>query len=130
MDDGKAMAMAESRLPELARDSRLVTQRMSEHTVHFFAETPIVTRPEVWKRTRRIGAGGFGTVWLERCVQGHQPGNDVERAVKVIHLSGGHSTVVAYRRELEALAKFSQRKVGSLLPTYRSCEGAKFRGPG
>jgi len=131
MDDGKAMAKSRLRLPELARDSHLETQLMPEHTVHFFTETPTITRQEVWKRTRRIGVGGFGTVWLEKCVRGHQPGNDVARAVKVIHLSGGPSAVVAYGRELEALAKFSQRKVCNFLsPDQRSCKGATCRGSG
>ena len=110
MEDDDAMAM--SRLPELARDSHLETTRTSEVTEHFFAESPTVVRREVWRQKRRIGWGAFGSVWVEECIAGHRPDNSRERAVKVIHLSGVHSNV--YGRELEALAKFSQRKVCSL----------------
>lgn len=117
MDDNNAMA--KSHLPELARDSRLETERTSERTVHFFTESPTIVRQEVWKQTQRIGAGGFGTVFLEQCVAGHQPGNHMLRAVKVIHLSGNQSNVAVYGRELEALTKFSQRKVCNL--HYPTC---------
>ncbi|KAI0469097.1 kinase-like domain-containing protein [Xylaria cf. heliscus] len=104
---------ATARLPELARDSRLVTRMTPDYCVHFFAETPTVTRKEIWKRTKRIGAGGFGTVWLEKCIEGHEGGNDTLRAVKVLELPSSAQTQEAIAqcgRELEALAKFSQRK--------------------
>ncbi len=98
-------------LPELARDSHLVTKPTPGYTIHFFAETPTVTRQEVWKREKRIGEGGSGIVWLETCVRGQEPGKDKLRAVKVIPIREGQSTVAEFARELEALAKFSQRKV-------------------
>ncbi|KAH8161060.1 hypothetical protein CIB48_g7180 [Xylaria polymorpha] len=100
-------------LPELARDSHLVTRMTSDYCVHFFAETPTVTRKEVWKRTKRIGAGGFGTVWLEKCIEGQESGNDKYRAVKVLRLPSSaqaQDAIAQCGRELEALAKFSQRK--------------------
>lgn len=108
-------------LPELARDSHLVTRMTSDYCVHFFAETPTVTRKEVWKRTKRIGAGGFGTVWLEKCIEGQESGNDKYRAVKVLRLPSSaqaQDAIAQCGRELEALAKFSQRKVHDSIFLY------------
>lgn len=105
---------ATSVLPELARDSQLETLVTSGYCIHIFSETPTVTRKEVWARVKRIGAGGFGTVWLENCINGHQNGNNVYRAVKELQLPSDVPTqeaIAKYRRELEALAKFSQAKV-------------------
>ncbi|KAL1862615.1 hypothetical protein Daus18300_008412 [Diaporthe australafricana] len=101
-------------LPELARDSQLATAVTSDCCMHFFAETPTSTRKEVWKRTKRLGSGGYGTVWLEICVEGQDIDvNNKCRAVKVLQLPTDAPVAEAvsrYGRELEALAKFSQRK--------------------
>ncbi|KAH8896323.1 kinase-like protein, partial [Thozetella sp. PMI_491] len=102
-------------LPELARDSHLDTHVAPEHCIHSFVESPTITRREVWKRTKHIGTGGFGTVWLETCIQGHEKEDGALRAVKVLQLPPGAQVdpqrgIITYGRELEALAKFSHKK--------------------
>jgi hypothetical protein len=69
-----------------------------------------ITLVKNWKRTKRLGHGAFGTVWLER------EGNDPEakqrqetRAVK--ELAKGRSTNASridYTRELLALGRLSK----------------------
>jgi hypothetical protein len=65
----------------------------------------------VWRRGRKLGSGGFGTVYREDCVAGELSG--AVRAVKCIALNtnthGKRS--VDYGRELKAVAKFSQKQV-------------------
>jgi hypothetical protein len=51
-------------------------------------------------------------VWLERKIEG--PGTAKLRAVKGIHTDTEPTYARRYVRELEALAKFSQDKVGPL----------------
>ena len=65
----------------------------------------------VCRRGRKLGSGGFGTVYREDCVAGELSG--AVRAVKCIALNtnthGKRS--VDYGRELKAVAKFSQKQV-------------------
>lgn len=103
-------------LPELVRDSQLETRFASKgQIVHIFRDTPTTAREEVWKRGKKpIGRGAFGEVWLEKCIKGQEPGGPETRAVKVLRLipQGEIRLEVSdYSRELEALVKFSQRKV-------------------
>jgi hypothetical protein len=103
-----------ARLPDLVRDSKLETHFLPGdivETVHTYHEPDptsqrrLVSRSEHWQRQRRIGGGGFGSVWLEKCTEGH---HDIQvRAIKRIEISAQ----VDYNRELEAIAKFSHRKV-------------------
>ena len=103
-----------ARLPDLVRDSKLETHFLHGNiaeTVHTYNEPDptsqrrLVSRSEHWQRQTRIGGGGFGSVWLEKCTKGHR---DIQvRAVKRIEISAR----VDYNRELEAIAKFSHRKV-------------------
>lgn len=105
-------------LPELARDSQLDTVVTHGFCMHSFKETPLLTRKEVWKRKKRIGSGGFGTVWLETCIEGQDSEDNKYRAVKVLQLptdSPFSQAISQYGRELEALAKFSQSKVSGFL---------------
>jgi hypothetical protein len=78
-------------------NSNLATgQRQTQHVEH-------------WQRTKRIlGSGSYGVVWLEECIAG--PGSGEVRAVK--ELSKGTGVSTNYNRELEAIARFSQEKVG------------------
>lgn len=72
---------------------------------------------EVWQRVHELGFGGNGRVWLEECIEGQKTGGPSRRAIKEIRLRH-RSHAVDYRRELDALAKFSQEKVCSLLLLY------------
>ncbi|EKJ68656.1 hypothetical protein FPSE_11167 [Fusarium pseudograminearum CS3096] len=104
--------MDQSQLPELVRDTELRTRFDQHYTIHEFLDAPhslVPPRQEVWKKVRAIGRGGFSYVFLEKCVQGQEEGSPHTRAVKVIPLTQGSDTR-SYSRELEAVAKFSQRK--------------------
>jgi len=108
----------ESALPELVRDTELKTDVTPGYCTHTFHETPSAPRKEVWKRTKQIGAGGFGTVWLETCTKGWGNATDKLRAVKVLQLPSGKDAspnIAQYGRELETLAKFSLPKVCGLI---------------
>jgi hypothetical protein len=102
---------------DLVLDSKLDTRFEPGLTVHTYrqlstdsARRMVVHREEYWRQISRIGSGAYGSVWLEKCVQGHQ---DVEvRAVKEVStrpLRSGRQ--IDYDRELEAVAKFSHDKV-------------------
>ena len=62
-----------------------------------------ITVVKEWKRTKRIGRGAFGTVWLDR-------NRDEEtRAVKEIAKEdSGTSLKIDYKRELLALGRLSK----------------------
>lgn len=107
-----------ARLPDLVRDSKLETHFLpdsSVETVHTYLESDptsqqrLVTRSEHWKRQKKIGGGGFGSVWLEKCTKGGRRGIEV-RAIKQIEIDR-RSARIDYNRELEAIAKFSHWKV-------------------
>lgn len=104
-----------SRASDLVQDAELETRFRQDYTVHIYTETgPTVRersiiREEHWKRRNFVGAGSYGNVWLEQCVKG-QRGVDL-RAVKEVIKSPHISRQVDYKRELEAISKFSHRKV-------------------
>lgn len=107
-----------TRLPDLVGDSNLETHFVSDNsleTIHIYHESDptsrrrVVARSEHWKRLRRIGGGGYSTVWLEECSQGSRNGIKV-RAVKQIE-TGGRFNRIDFNRELETIAKFSHPRV-------------------
>jgi serine/threonine protein kinase len=107
-----------SQLPELVKDTELNTRFEPGYTIHESAEDPhpfATRRQEVWKRVRTIGQGGFSYVRLEECVRRQDEGTPQKRAVKVIRLTR-ESDIKLFSRELEATAKFSQKKV-----SYTAC---------
>lgn len=119
-----------SRLPDLVRDSRLDTEFRDGYTIHRFDESDddenndeqSAHRTEYWKKEKLIGRGGTGKVTLQQCVQGGKdPNRRRERAVKTISRSDIGSD---YEAELEAMAKFSQKRVWyppfSILASRRS----------
>ncbi|KAJ5186705.1 Tetratricopeptide-like helical [Penicillium cf. viridicatum] len=111
-----------ARISDLIRDSKLETYFLPDctvETVHRFLESDstsgqrLVTRSEHWRRQEKIGKGGFGSVWLEKCTKGGRPGAIAQegavRAVKQIDIDRRFGPV-DYNRELEAIAKFSHSR--------------------
>ncbi|KAH7141673.1 kinase-like domain-containing protein [Dactylonectria macrodidyma] len=102
------------RVPDLVRDfqltTRFLTDGATQHTVYRVSLQSGHQRPsridETWNRQQELGSGGFGCVWLERCVS--EPGQGKLRAVKEIRKDP--SLPVSYTRELEAMAKFSHKR--------------------
>ena len=109
--------------PDLVRDSQLEATVVADHTL----QTVYVSNPttgqrrtrteERWQRIRDLGRGASGQVWLHKCVSG--PSSGQVRAVKEIwketaSSAPGIAPPINYYRELEAIAKFSQKKVGCM----------------
>ncbi len=102
---------------DLVRDSKLEARFPdNETTVHTYYVSSAIARrrkarvEERWVRQSQLGSGSFGVVWLEKCVLGSREGQT--RAVKA--LTKGSPGSIDYGRELEAIAKFSHRKVSLL----------------
>ena len=104
-------------IPDLVQLSKLDTQfhptpEYTQHVKYVPGRTTTergTHKKEKWKREKRLGRGGFGIVWLERCIQGDS--KDELRAVKKVpkfEYSNCH-------RELEAIALFSHPKVSQAL---------------
>ncbi len=100
-------------LPDLVVDSEFEVECFKDYSI----QIRLVSNPETgqrrirererWQRLKELGRGSFGVVWLEECTEGPSTG-DV-RAVKEIRK--GTATASNYSRELEAIAKFSQKRV-------------------
>ncbi|KAJ9354378.1 hypothetical protein DTO027B9_4721 [Paecilomyces variotii] len=88
------------------------------HVLQGSDETPgsrDMIRSEHWRRTRKIGRGGFASVWLEECTFSQGFGGSGEgklRAIKQIEFSSQFRST-DYERELEIIAKFSHLKCES-----------------
>ena len=65
---------------------------------------------ERWQRAKELGRGSFGVVWLEKCASG--PSSGQLRAVKELRKSQASAKSKYYSKELEAIVKFSHRRVG------------------
>lgn len=103
-----------SRLSDLVHDTRLNTSIEDNITIHQYDESDdendarSTLRSERWEQTNHLGRGGYGDVWLQQCVSGKR--GYERRAVKIIsrlYLKDKDN----YMAELEAIAKFSQRRV-------------------
>ena len=100
------------------RDTRLDTAFEGDFTVHHHDDsddennTRSMRRSEYWQRMHRLGHGAYGDVWLQKCVQGKR--NYELRAVKIIPLLNLKNMKKSYVTELEAIAKFSQKRVSSV----------------
>ena len=107
-----------SRRSDLVQDAELLTRFDPRHTVHIYNEIGSngfdrsVRREEYWERQEPLGDGGFGRVWLERCVRGQ--GEAELRAVKEVMKLRYLTNQLDYKRELEAITKFSHRNVLSI----------------
>lgn len=104
-----------SRVSDVVLDAELQTLFHEGYTIHIYNESGptarerAITREEHWRRQKLVGGGSYGRVWLEQCVKGQR---EVElRAVKEVLKSTQESKQIDYRRELEAISKFSHRKV-------------------
>lgn len=108
-------------LSDLVNDSKLLVRFSAEYTCHDVFESdsgdgrPVrrLRKEEKWKKEKHLGQGSFGSVWLEQCLS---TGKAKYRAVKAVPKVSPFSQDVDYMRELEADAKFSQKKV-LLCPT-------------
>ncbi|KAM3512877.1 hypothetical protein MY11210_003507 [Beauveria gryllotalpidicola] len=101
-------------LPDIVADAKLEAEVHSKYTKHFYNSSTPTTRQrcreEKWVRDKELGRGAFGVVHLERCEDRIGTAlRAVKRISKIIH---GHK--VDYKRELEAVMKFSHAK-------YRHC---------
>jgi hypothetical protein len=104
-----------SHIPDLVKDSRLETTFVDDFTVHQYDDSDDEgysrsnQRTEHWQNSELLGRGGCGEVWLQRCVEGKRTYE--WRAVKVIATSTSRTKQFDYVSELEAIAKFSQKRV-------------------
>ncbi|KAL3478518.1 kinase-like domain-containing protein [Aspergillus californicus] len=102
--------MTGRKLPDLVADSRLVVELHENHTYYFNIRPDNSTgrygrrtwRKETWTKTKRLGGGATGEVWLEECHTGEGKGQ--LQAVKVVPKSSSFDVY----EELETIAKFSQ----------------------
>ena len=101
------------RLPDLVRDTQLPTEFRDGLVIHSYhvSDTTQYRRSRIeqvrWQRGRTIGAGGQGSVHVERRSGRARWDQPKVRAVKSIR--GG--THLQYLHELEAIAKFSHPRV-------------------
>lgn len=109
--------MPPSLIPDLVRLSELRAEFLSDtalnlkYTQHVelvaanAAERRKVRKVEQWVKQKKLGEGGFGLVYVQKCIVGEK--KDQLRAVKRIKKQDS----INYNRELEAIALFSQLKV-------------------
>lgn len=109
--------MPPTRVPsDLVRDSKIETEVSDTFTKHVFyspgssAEERQIRKVEKWVRDAFLGQGGFGTVYRERCEEGER--QNMVRAVKEIKKQILAGEELDYTRELEAIVKFSNPRVG------------------
>jgi hypothetical protein len=112
--------MSVHNLPELVRDTQLkvTVEETKEHGLVIVHARPLGCRnsseEQRWRYVKPIGQGGASSVSLQRNIRG--PGIEL-MAVKQMKLTAGtdltskNSVSRRYVRELEALAKFAQKKV-------------------
>ncbi|KAJ5504905.1 kinase-like protein [Penicillium fimorum] len=66
-------------------------------------------RLDIWKNEKEVGSGSFGNVWLQRCLTSEDQSE--LQAVKMVRKRKLSSNGIDFFKELEAMAKFSQRKI-------------------
>ncbi|KAJ5580275.1 uncharacterized protein N7459_006260 [Penicillium hispanicum] len=72
---------------------------------------------DVWKREKLLGKGSYGTVWLHRCLSSHDQTPPLQ-AVKVVTKALMAHDKINYHKELEIIAKFSQKIYAGLFVDY------------
>lgn len=73
--------------------------------------TPRRERKYVWIKGKLLGRGSYGNVYLHRCSTGNGGATQFQ-AVKTIDKALMAAHRINYHKEVEAIAKFSQQKVG------------------
>ncbi|OQE44134.1 hypothetical protein PENCOP_c002G08812 [Penicillium coprophilum] len=73
-------------------------------------------RLDVWKKEKPVGSGSYGSVWLHRCLTSEDQGE--LQAVKMVNKTQLSSGGIDFCKELEAIAKFSQKKYLGLFVEY------------
>lgn len=111
-------------LPELVRDSQLQARFETDGEHCFVVHTRSSSRhlsQEKWRSQRRLGSGGQGAVELQ-IKQMTESGVPQLRAVKTLNVPSELTSSIGklHQRELETIAKFSQAKVYTTVPNYRS----------
>jgi hypothetical protein len=120
-----------SRWPDLVRDTRLNARIEGDVTIHQHDDSDdennarSTWREERWKMAVRLGHGGCGSVWLQECIQGKR-GID-RRAVKIIPRASFKDKKENYVAEIEAIAKFSQKRVCGCVMSLLRQEIADYR---
>ncbi|KAL3447784.1 kinase-like domain-containing protein [Aspergillus insuetus] len=105
------------KLPDLVADTRLVAEVHATHTNYFNTRVDSTgslyvrrtRKRETWTRTKRLGSGATGEVWLEECHAASEQGR-ARQAVKVVSKDIEFNVY----EELETIAKFSQTKYEGL----------------
>ncbi|KAK3631484.1 hypothetical protein LTR56_016848 [Elasticomyces elasticus] len=98
-------------LVRLAKLDAIVSEDL-QYTRHTYSVAKTghraVTKEAVWKRTAKpLGAGGFGEVYREECIEGESAGE--LRAVKsILKPTSERARKVNYANELHTVARFSQ----------------------
>ncbi|KAJ5850197.1 hypothetical protein N7455_010053 [Penicillium solitum] len=98
-----------TRIPDIVRDFELETRFLPgcSDTIHTYHESDLasgrrlVVRAEHWQREREIGSGTYGSIWLERCIEGGRSGVEV-RAVK--QLPTAYSDIDYHQPEAKVIA--------------------------
>ncbi|KAK2771851.1 calcium/calmodulin-dependent protein kinase type 1B [Colletotrichum kahawae] len=105
---------------DLVQGLKLETSFSPSYTQHTFNKRGTSGREwkirvhERWTRKKRLGQGSYGTVWLETCERPARRHSPAVRAVKEIPVDSTVTEKMDYYRELEAVMKFSQERVGSI----------------
>lgn len=126
-EPGATLLSGLSRVPDLVAGTRLETSFTVANTIHVHDDDsscdddgddggPRLSRNsqrvEYWETERILNMDTANEVLVQRCVMGARKGDPKKRAVKPIPLQLAGR--MDYIRELEAVAKFSQRRVRPL----------------
>lgn len=110
-------------LSDLVLDTRIIVEFGDNVTYRHTVQSKVSTarcvrrrqRKDTWQMEKILGRGSFGIVALYKCLTSEGPAE--LQAVKMIE-KAVVSKGIDYYEELEAIAKFSQKKVSPLLTPY------------
>jgi hypothetical protein len=97
---------------------RLDVEVRDEHTIQLVRDSSSGANTEqIWVRQKSLGHGGFGEVWQESWRDSRRDWH--YRAVKICSEKKMQRAGVDYKRELSALAAFSESKVKEMMICVR-----------